>query len=432
MYKKLSDRELFDSMSFSTKFEFMSPLDREKLAHKLAKHTRKNVEYSNSYSLGDAPDAGKLYLYPNFFGGERMHAVQTGMLPYNEALHTALTLLSFIEGYGFTTNKCKTSIEFTTDGSGSRIMDINPLKLILNIDENSIIKKWYDDNPERIYRSPIIKIYPKNMFMHGSDVESMIGLSPSDLILPISSKFGIDFKKIRENKLKVRYIGGRNYHKKKKDFVEFIDETIQIINRITSSTAYNDTELCLIKRMLSEQKAVLDSLCVYDNFVKNYPGIELQIDLKENKEYLRSIKYNDLREGLFYMIAYGSVKEGCVNYDSIRNSFQIKNARIKNGIHLDRIEFFDSFIEGEMTDCKLMNCTVRNSKMVNCEAFSSNTISHSYISECSFHGLGNKIKSSYLKNSPTLLIEADIEDSVIGGGTVSYGSSIDKLTEILS
>ena len=435
MYNDLNKRPIYDNTQIGLTLEFFSPINRKRLASVLSKITRKKVEYSNGYTVSESSSPNVLKLFPNFFGGYRMNKIQSGMMPYSEGISTALKIMNFINEYGFTNYKCKMGVDLRMNSNQlgvEHVQKINIFKFMLNIDEGTILEYWNKDNKEHVYKNSIAYIYPKNTFLSEIDLDITEKLSRYEFTFPQSKYFGLNFDKISEGVLNVRYVGGKDYQQKKLKVVELINDIIEKTHFVLKyNNMYSDTEKSKIARIMKEQRQIVLSLKNYNNFLENYSNLELYVDLKQDTEFIKSIKYHEMRSKIFELLVYGGINRGVINFDSDRSVFQIKNTRIREGFMLEGIEFYNSYIEGDLKNCKFYSCEIKNSKIDNSTFFSDNVIRYSAITECAFHGVKNKMRGVYIKNSPELLIEADIENSVIRAGTISQNSFVDDETEVV-
>ena len=434
MYDNFSKRHIYDNVQLGTDIEFFSPLDRKNLAPKLAKAVRRKILFHESYLTNTEATDKVFKLYPNFYGGYRMNAVSTGYMPYYEGLNAVLTILNFIEQYGFTSEKCKMSINLKINEKEMKvdsIRNLNIFKFLLNIDEASILEFWNKSNSEKTYKNTIKYIYPKNTLMCDINESSVRKMSHIDFTYPKSKYFGLDINEIKNDTVKLRYVGGPNYHKKKDKIVELIDSTIETLYETLSNPGFSDLDRSRVFQVLKEQAEIVNALKTYDRFRVRYPDIRMMVDLKEDDRLIKGIRYESFKDKLFELLAYGNINRGLINFDTDTNTFQIKETRVDQGFFINNIEFYNSFISGDMVNCGFYSCIINSSKLNECNIMSHNEIKKAAIYNCSFHGSNNIVKTSYIRNKPDLLIEADIYNSVIREGTVAYGYHIDSLTEFI-
>ena len=61
-------------------------------------------------------------------------------------------------------------------------------------------------------------------------------------------------------------------------------------------------------------------------------------------------------------------------------------ARIKKGFSLNGMDFFECYIEGDITDCLFENCKIRNSNIKDSMIYSNNDIKYSNLSNSKYGG----------------------------------------------
>jgi hypothetical protein len=434
MYDSFNKRHIFDNIQLGADIEFFSPIERKNLATKLTKVVRRKVLFHESYMTKTEATDKVFKLYPNFYGGYKMNTVSTGYMPYYEGINSILSILNFVDQFGFTSEKCKMSINLKINEKQltvNPIRNLNIFKFLLNIDEAAILEFWNKSNPEKIYKNTIKYIYPKNTLMCDINESSVRKISPSDFTYPKSKYFGLDINEIKNNTVKLRYVGGPNYHKKKDKIVQLIDSTIETMYETLANPVFSDLDRSRVFQVLKEQAHIVNSLKSFDKFKAHYPDIRIMIDLKEDDRLVKGLRYDEIKEKIFELLAYGNIKRGLINYDTDTKAFQIKETRIDQGFYINNVEFFDSIISGDLNNCSFNACEIAASKLNECTIMSYNNIKKAAIYDCAFHGTSNIVKTSYIKNKPDLLIEADIFNSVIREGTVAYGYEVDSLTEFI-
>ena len=360
-----------------------------------------------------------------------MNQIQTGFLPYYEAINIAFKLFDFIDYYGYTNGKCKakTSIKLNSkELELPNISQINTLKLINSIDECNLSEKWYKNNHEKTYLNSLLYIYPTDIKLVDEGINSFINFK--DFKYPSSNKFNIIFEDLKKDVVSVKYIKYKDYQKNKSTFSTHINEMIgSICTTLGNNDIFTDNEMSKIKRVTSLQKKILESIWTYADLKKNHKNINVMVDLKEDKEVI-SVFYPNIRKKLFELMSYCSFNEGVINYDSDRSIIQVKNADIVNGHYISDIEFYYSQINGVIKECKFYECEIKNSKLNNCELFYGNTLKNCSIIETKFHGIEINLHECFVKNPNDYLVEANIYNSVVMG-IMNYSSFIDENSEIL-
>ena len=126
------------------------------------------------------------------------------------------------------------------------------------------------------------------------------------------------------------------------------------------------------------------------------------------------------------------MKKAIINFDTVRNKVQVKEATIKKGFSLNNMDFFDCNIEGDIKDCLFENCKIRNSNMQDSTIYSNNDIKYSNLSNCKYGGFLNEIRSSYIDSNPDNIINANLSNCIVLNGNFSQESKIDKHTELIN
>lgn len=420
MYKNINDRNLFENTQFKPTFTFFSPLSADKIASKLSRNLRKKVTFNKNYIKESKKKDKEFYLSPHFTEGYLMYEFKSGMLPYDEALHLTLKTMHIIESIGFTTDVCSMKLDVKSKNINH---GFNVIKMIMSIDENKIIEHWYRTGQEKIYQQHIHYIYPTRPFEKEINSRIFETSSNMELNIPESERFGMSFSKIKEGIVSLNYIGGKDYEKSTKDTSKFIGEIVEKINKSANNRNYDSVEQSKINQLTERQKRVLSNIKTYESFCKNYKDIKLFLDLKHNNDDLKQ-RYNLFREKLFHLIAFGGIKEGLVNYNSDNGKIEIKSARVRQGILIENVDFYNSVITGDLKNCKLFSCDMFASTLTECKLLDGNKIKKSKVFECEFGGNGNEIVSSYVENNKNI-VHANIKTSMIRG-KISQLSQIDE------
>lgn len=438
MYKDINKKKLFDNVELGFEFEFFSPLTRKELSEKLSRALGKKVNWSNAYHGKSQvlPDLFKLE--PDYSGGMKTNELITGVMPYNEAIHVMLKVFNFINENGFTNERTGLHINISFNevdlGLTERLQNLNVFKYILNLNEAKIFEMWPSAKSriQKIYKNSVLNIYPKNKFIAETSIEYASPDSPLDFNLPYSKYFGLNFTKLAENYLEVRYAGGKDYETKKKDAVELINYMAEsLYETLQNNKTYTVNEKRKISEFMKSRKDIILSIKTFENFKRNFPNIQLLVDLKDDERIVES-NYSNFREPLFSLITTGNLKSGFVNYDTAVKRVQVREAKLKECFSISDIDFVKCYIEGEISECRLYDCKVRSSRVVNSNIITGNDIRYSYVKECSFNNGGmNKLQMNFIKSKPEHPIFAEIKECIIRSGTVDLSSTVDNKTEFI-
>jgi len=232
--------------------------------------------------------------------------------------------------------------------------------------------------------------------------------------------------------LAVRYAGGKDYQTKKAQAVELINYLTELAHTVLSeNNSYSLTEKQQIAKILEKHKQTLISLKSPQNFRTAHSGINLYVDLRADQAIIEA-NFDNMKDSLFDLLAYGNLRSGVVNYDTNTRKIQLKDATITEGFGIHGIELFNCKIEGEISECMLYGCKVKSSLLKECQIFTNNEIRHSLIKGGSFQRDGvNLIAGSYLDINPEFPIFAELKECIVRSGTLSFNSLADSKTEFI-
>ncbi len=436
MYNDLAKRHIFETAKLGFEFEFFSPIGRDILASTFESALGRKVVWTNSYKSDIPVTESQFKLEADFSGGFKMHELVTAPLPYSEAVNVLFRAMNVIAENGFTSDRCGLHINLSFDKQKSELPisleNLNTLKFILNLNEAKIYELWPSalNKTQKPYKGSVNFIYPKNKFI--AETTLSVKPDPTQFNIPQSKYFGLNFTKLAEGYLEIRYAGGMDYQTKKSQAVDLIN----YLTELTYSVLENNSQYSLIEKqqiskILEKQKATLFAVKSPQNLKSAYPSISLYVDLHSDLQIIES-NFANLKDSLFNMIAFGNLKSGVVNYDTTTRRIQIKDARLKEGFGISGVDLFNCIIEGEVTNCLLHGCKVKSSLIKESIIFTNNEIRHSLIKNCSFQRDGiNLIAGSYLDIKAEHPIFAELKECIVRAGTLSYNSTADSKTEFI-
>jgi hypothetical protein len=438
MFKSISNTELYNHISLSFIFEFFTPINKREVSAKFARALGKKVKWFTDSKNGFKPTNESFKLEPTYSNKYKSVKLSTGFIPYHEAMHMFLKINNVIESVGHTTNRCgvKTKIRLNEFGLGlaANTDRLNKLKYLIGLDEKKIFELWPSVNNEsqKIYQNQLAFIQPKNPFSSIISESYVERMHPHDFIVPESEFFGNDFSELGEGSLIINYIGGKDYTKKKKNAVSTINLIIEhLYNTLLKNNEYTVDERRKVSDMVTEFKNSVESTKTYLGFKTKYPDISLYVDLKKI-DYIIEANYPIIREKIFRLISSNAISECVINYDTYRRAIQIKDAKIGKSIVVEGIEFYQSEIEADAKGCLFENCEIKNSKLTECTIFSNNNVKFSKIINCDYLGESNDIEFSYLDNSPTKMINANLKECLVNHGKFTLNSNVDDSTKIIN
>ena len=218
-----------------------------------------------------------------------MNELITGVMPYNEAIHVMFKVFNFIAEHGFTSERTVIHINISLNEDAlelkSKLQTLNVFKYILNLDEAKIFEMWPSakSRTQRIYKNSVLNIYPKTKFIAEKSLLYSGPANPSNFNLPHSKYFGLNFTKLSNNYLEVRYAGGEGYQNKRKesvDLINYIAESIYSVLQTNNEYSVNETRK--INDILKVHTDLINSVKTFEGFKRSYPELELYIDLRDD------------------------------------------------------------------------------------------------------------------------------------------------------
>ena len=308
----------------------------------------------------------------------------------------------------------------------SNLEAVNRLKFVLGFNEDMIYEK-FPKRKNSIYARSINSIFPINKFVFTDDIDE---IHRENYELPGEKYYGINFTKLAKGYIEVRYMGGRGYEKKFHDIRDITDYVGTFTyNVLQSNYTYTPDEHGKLKSCMKEFKRVVSSFSDMDSFFLNYPNIKLLVDLKGDREIIKTF-YPMLREKVFELIVRCGVRRGMVNYDADCGKYQVKNAVINRAFPLKGMEVFDSKIQGgNVIDCDLYRCHIANSHILDSNLYAGNTVTKGKIVNTPFHAY-NEAADCYIDNRK-LIINGTVERGIIRSGEIGPLAKVSKETEVI-
>jgi hypothetical protein len=438
MFDSLSNKQIYDNTYIGFVFEFFTPIEKRSVAAKFAKALGKKIKWFTNLNSDFNPTHEEFKVSPVYSNGYKELCLETGMIPYNEAIHMMLKIGHVIESIGYTTDRCsiKTKIQIDTEALGlkAKMHNLNKFKYLLGLDEKKIFEFWpnRENDENKIYQNHLSFIQPRNVYstvITESFIESM---NPIEFKFLESDFFANDFSKLAHGNLIVNYIGGKNYTAKRKESINTINLVVErLYETLKDNWNYTPDEKLKITKIAHNYKSTIINTKNYFNLKSNFPNIKLYVDLKQT-DFLIESKYNLIRDRLFKLIAFGEMKEAYINYDTYRQALQIKDAKLEKSLLIEGVEFYDCELEVDAIKCLFQNCSVKNSKIQESTIYSGNLIKSSKLIDCDYLGGSNDIKTSFIKNSEKKIINANLTECLVYSGIFSPNSKVDKNTQIIN
>jgi hypothetical protein len=348
----------------------------------------------------------------------------TGPLEYNDAKFYLIKILKFIQNFGYTNDKC--SIHFNVSFFNEKdLNDLNVLKLILNTDEDEIYR-FYPSRKDNIYAQSVKTIIP---FREYDFFNIPIDSIKNSLLLPNDKYYGINFLYINDDKkgqrLEYRYIGGVDYEKNIGNIVYFLDRfIIDVYNSI--DTGFNESDAKKLELYLEDNISKFKTFSKYDNFIVDFPSIQIQIDQNHMYELVSSY-FGRIYDRLWDLVrGTDGLKECIINFVTSTQKMEIVDANIKSRLPLKNFEFINcEILDGIYESCNFYGCDVNNSQISKSKIEASD-INKSKVLSCRVEN--TTLNDCYFMNG---VLNGDMNGGVFRSGELGPYASISPDTKIV-
>jgi hypothetical protein len=377
-------------------------------------------EYHSDFT----PDDKNFKIEPDLSGGSNMIELVTGPLDYYDAKYYLIKIIKFIQTYGYTNEKC--SVHFNLSFNGDKnLNDLNVLKLILNTDEDEIYR-YFPSRKDNVYAKTIKKIIPYKEY---DFFNIPISVVKNNLRLPNDKYYGINFLHINSDKetqrLEFRYIGGKDYEKNLGQLIYFMERFI--INTYESiDVNFNSEDVDKLEEFLEKNISNYKNLAKYDNFIVDFPTIQLQIDQNSNYDIV-STYYDKIYSRIFSLVeSTQDLKECIINYVIDKQTIEIVDATFKTSSTIKNYDLINCYIEGIFEDCFFSGCEIRNSQI------SKSKIHHSDVDNSKV--LNSKVEASQLNNCYFMngYLNGDMSGGVFRSGQLGPYATMDADVKVVS
>lgn len=307
------------------------------------------------------PDSENFKIEPDLSGGSNMVELVTGPMDFYDAKYFLIKIISFIQTHGYTNEK--SSIHFNISFKDKDLNDLNPLKLILNVDEDEIYRA-YPSRKGNIYAKTVKKIIP---FKEYDFFNIPIMVVKNNMRLPADKYFGINFLHVNDNKesqrLEFRYIGGQDYEKNSGQLIYFLERFI-IDSYDSIDVDFDHEDANKLEEYLTDNIKNYKNLSKYDNFIVDFPTIQIQID--QNSQYdVVSTYYSKIYTRIFNLIdSTQDLKECIINYVTSTQTLEVVDGYVKTTTTIKNLDFVNSKIEGIFEDCLFLGCEIIRSQCI--------------------------------------------------------------------
>lgn len=342
-----------------------------------------NIHGFRTYHSDFVPDANNFKLERDLSGGENMAEIITGPLDYYSAKYYLVKILKFIDTYGYTNDN--SSIHINLSFQDACVGDINILRQILTIDEDDIYKK-FPSRENNIYAKSVRNIIPYKDYDFGNiSINTVVNV----LQIPSSKYYGINFQHINSEKSKrieFRYMGGEDYQKQVGDILEVMDSVI-ILTYDNIKSGFDDEDVFKLSEFLDNKINNFKNLSTYDNFLIEYPNIQLQVDM-DGRYDIVSTHYPRLYNKIYNFLQSIINLDDCViNYYVASNKIEVINGSFTSTLDLVGYDFINCemyggiFVDSNIYNCRIIDSEIQRSRVDKSDIRNAKIIS-SNVNEC--------------------------------------------------
>lgn len=410
-------------------FEFFSNKSIEDTQKDVSNLLNKKIQIFKKAHSDFEPTLDVFKMEPDFSGGKQMIELVTGPLPYIESKLIIIKVCKWISENGYTSDRCSIhlNISFNNKVYGSSFMTkMNPLKFILDFDENIIYEK-FPKRKNTVYAKSIKFIVPANKY-HIDPKEDFKEISPKNFIVPATKYYGVNFSKLTKGYLEFRYMGGENYEKKLDDIIEIMNDTILILYSSINEKDYSEANRKELIRIFKNYEKLLKSYQSLENFKKYMFDINLTVDMNNDPKVV-NIYYMNIRDNIFKLLSESSLTKGDLNYDSDCGRLQLRGAKLNPCYSIDNVDLVDCNITGTVTHCDIVNCTITDSDIISGKLYGYSKLFDCKIKD-SYVGKNVEIEKSYVfgKNG---IFNGKFKSGIFREGKIGETADINSEVEIV-
>ena len=425
--KYINKFDLLKNAVIGFEFEFYTDRPYHKLLELLNRELKPaKVSGYRVYHSSFDPTADHWKIEPDLSMGYDGVELISGPIPYVDAKIYLLKVLKILQGPEFRTDdKCSIHINISFDKNTSpKILDkLNRLKLILNVDEN-FVYKYFPNRENNFYAKSVKKLIPFKNFNFTSNAAELLANS---LELPDTKYYGINLLNIFDGRIEYRYIGGEDYQKKSAEILDLMDYFIELTWNCTNEDLDED-DIEELKEYLSDNINQFKNFTKLDNFIAEFPSIDLQVDMNTDLTILRTY-YEQLYDNLYDIVTNIYNLNNCIiNYDTDDQDLEIVNANFKTIFDIKKVDLIDCVIDGgSFVNCNIINSELKNVHLTNCTLIYSDVYNSKI--ESTKVGDGCILNDCYVFNC---LLDGDMKGGVFRSGKVGENGELDKNVKIVT
>jgi hypothetical protein len=382
---KHSDKEsILNASQVGVEFEFYSNYDLEKTREMISSLLGRKIRLETKSHSDFQPTPDEFKMEPDMSGGKGLIELVTAAIPYRNARILIIKMLNWIEEHGYTTERSSIHLNLSFQKEHledkNMISKLNILKFILDFNEDQVYK-LFPNRKDSIYAKSIKWIMPKHESFYFDDNS----VSVNNFNFPNTKYYGINFDKRIKNYLEFRYIGGKDYEKKREKILYLLERFLQQMWKscyLPEFTVENRLEL---KRILNLNLHYREILADYKKIKQHYPKVDLMVDLQETESVIR-LQWSRIKNVVVSMLSNGGLTEGIINYDSDLGRIQVKDGKFAVCYELTGVDLIDCWVNGNVYKSDLYSCKVTRSTLETCNLYQGTEVNDSKIKSSYVHG----------------------------------------------
>jgi hypothetical protein len=425
--KYINNFNILNNAIVGFEFEFYTDRPYYKLLEILNRELKPvKVSGYRVYHSSFDPDENHWKIEPDLSMGYDGVELVSGPLPYVNAKIYLLKVLKILQGPEFhTDDKCSihVNISFDKDKNTKIIDNLNKLKLILNVDED-FIYKFFPERENNFYAKSVKKLIPFKTYDFTNNAAELL---INSLELPDTKYYGINLLNLFDGRIEYRYIGGEGYEEKVSEVLELMDYFIELSWNCVDEPMTED-DMIELKSYLSDNINQFKNFTKLDNFIAEFPSIDLQVDMNPDLIVLRTY-YEQIYDELYDLITNIYNLNNCIiNYNTENQKMEIVDANFKTIFNLKKKDIIDSIIDGgSFSNCTFINCEIKNAHFSNCTLISSD-VYDSKIESCKVDE-GSILHDCYVFNT---LLNGHMQGGVFRSGKLGEFGQIDSDVKIVT
>jgi len=375
----LKDSDILSKGLVGVEFEFYSNTSIEDTAKEVGKLLGKKIRVEKKAHSEFQPTQDEFKMEPDMSGGAGLIELVTGAVPYSAGRLMIIKMCDWIKKNGYTTDRSSIhlNLSFNPELSGNKnlLSKMNPLKFILDFNEDKVWKA-FPNRQDSTYAKSIKFVIPRiETYSYNGE-----HISSNNFIFPRTKYYGVNFEKLQKNYLEFRYLGGENWHEKSAKILNLMDYfLVQLWTTASDNqTSFNDLNKIELKKILADNKKVIDLRVDWRNIEKNFPKCKFTVDMSNDPGVL-DLYWPQIKERVALLFTQGQMDKGNINYDSDAGRIQVQDGHLPYCFQLEAYEFIGCSLQGEFTYCDFFTCDIQSSDIKNCNIYYNTQVNNSKV-----------------------------------------------------